>query len=158
MGTVTTRPGEVFIHSSGNAAHLVWNHLSPIKTLILNTSHCCANSYPPLTHVLFSPILTFLFFLMPLQSLSPICPFILAWRIKRPRPECVLTEGPLTGSQAILRGAEPPSRSPSKRQRHSKSTLEAGRHNLLPSQRREATKLGSQLYHVESHRSTEIGC
>lgn len=157
MGTVTTRQGEIFIHSSGNAAHLVWNHLSPIKTLILNTSHCCANSYPPLTHVLFSPVLTFLFF-MSLQSLSPICPFIRAWRIKRPWPECVLTGSPLTGSQAILRGAEPPSQGPSKRQCHSKSTLEAGRHNLLPSLSREATKEGSQLYHVESHRSTEVGC
>lgn len=61
MGTVATRPGERFIHSSGNAAHLVWNHLSPINTLILNTGHCCANTYPPLTHVLFSPVLTFLF-------------------------------------------------------------------------------------------------
>lgn len=62
MVTVTTRPGEIFIHSSGNVAHLVWNHLSPIKPLILNTSHCCANSYPPLTRVLFSPVLTFLFY------------------------------------------------------------------------------------------------
>lgn len=74
MGTVTTRPGEIFIHSSGNAAHLVWNHLSPIKTLILNTSHCCANSYPPLTHVLFSPVLTFLF----LCLCSPFLPSALS--------------------------------------------------------------------------------
>lgn len=39
MGTVTSRPGEIFLHSSGNAAHPVWNHLSQLKTIILNTSN-----------------------------------------------------------------------------------------------------------------------
>lgn len=42
-----------------------------------------------------------------------------------------LTGSPLTSSRAIQRGAEPPVMRPSKRQRHSESTLEAGRHNLL---------------------------
>lgn len=48
-----------------------------------------------------------------------------------------------------------PSRGPSKRQRHSKSALQAGWCNLLPSWGREATKEGLPLYHVESRRSTE---
>lgn len=45
---------------------------------------------------------------------------------------CSLTGSPLTSSRAIQRGVEPPITRPSKRQRHSESTLEAGRHDLAP--------------------------
>lgn len=92
----------------------------------------CTHSYLPQAHMLFSPVLTSSF--MSLQSLPPICPPIRVQCIKCPRPDCVLTGSPLTSSRAILRGAEPRFMRPSKRQCHSKSTLEAEQHNLAPLQ------------------------
>lgn len=101
-------------------------HLSPITHAHHGCSSgnksyfdsCSCHSCPPLAHVLFSPVFT---------SFPPPTSSLIHMRhIKRPLLGCVLTGSPVTSSQAILRGAEPPCMRPWKRQCQSESTLESG--------------------------------